>query len=134
MHARTDSRTPSRTPESGFLRFLACARGWVLGWMVLSVLVATLSPLVKPQAMNLVCSTAGLIQLVVTGDDGNTQPMGSHGMDCALCLPMVAPPPLAYSLPQPLQPLGYALQTIPAAHIAALTAAPPPGRGPPAFS
>jgi len=33
-----------------------------------------------------------------------------------------------------VQPLAYVLQSIPAAIIAALTAAPPPARGPPAFS
>jgi hypothetical protein len=36
--------------------------------------------------------------------------------------------------PEPVLPLAYVLQSIPSAIIAALTAAPPPARGPPAFS
>ena len=35
---------------------------------------------------------------------------------------------------EPVQPLAYVLQSIPAARIASLTAAPLPARGPPVFS
>jgi hypothetical protein len=56
-------------------------------------------------------------------------------MDCPLCATSSAPPPPVLRLSaEPAQPLAHVLQSIPAAHIAALTAAPLPARGPPAFS
>lgn len=103
---------------------------FVLVWFALSLGVAIASPLVKPQAMELVCSGAGAIKLVKT-DDGVQQPPG-HTLDCPLCLPHSAPPPLARLPVEPPQPLAHALRPIPAAHIAARTAAPLPPRGPPA--
>ncbi|HEY5580804.1 MAG TPA: DUF2946 domain-containing protein, partial [Rhodoferax sp.] len=42
------------------------------------------------------------------------------------------PPPVAHAATEPMQALGHVLQGIPAAHIAALSAAPLPARGPPA--
>ena len=66
-------------------------------------------------------------------DDG-AQEMGASHLDCPLCVLTGAPPPAppVVQLPQP-QPLGHALQSIPAARIAAATAAPLPARGPPAL-
>ncbi len=106
----------------------------VLAWFVLSLGVAVASPIVQPQAMELVCSSVGTVKLMVQTDDG-TQELGAAHLDCALCLPNGAPPPLpvALSFDMPL-PLGRALRPIPAARIAAATSAPLPARGPPAFS
>ncbi len=102
----------------------------LLAWFALSVGVALGSPLVKPQAAELICSGAGSMKLLVKGDDGAAAE-ASHTLHCALCATFDAPP--AAPAPGPaLQPLGLALQPILAAHIAARTAAPPPGRGPPA--
>jgi len=113
-------------------RFLARL---VLAWFVLSLGVAVASPIVQPRAVELVCSSAGAIKLVVQTDDGAQELDAAHTMDCALCLPTGAPPPLpvaaAFDLPLPL---GRAVQPIPAARIASATAAPLPARGPPAFS
>ncbi|GAB2484396.1 hypothetical protein GCM10027082_39210 [Comamonas humi] len=106
---------------------------WVLAWWMLSLAVATAAPLVQPQAMQVVCTTAGSIKLVATSDDGTATELGAGHLDCALCLPMLAPPPFeASSLPLP-SPLAYALQPARAAHIAAATAAPLSARAPPAF-
>ncbi len=107
---------------------------WVLLWFVLSLGAAIASPLVQPRAMELVCSSAGAIQVVVQGDDG-AQALGAAQADCPLCVPGGAPPPgvAAITLPSPL-PLGRAVQPIPAARIAAATAAPLPARGPPTIS
>jgi hypothetical protein len=59
------------------------------------------------------------------------QELGATHMDCPLCLLTGAPPPaLVAALPHPL-PLAHAVQPIPAARIAAATAAPLPARGPP---
>ena len=105
----------------------------VLVWFVLSLGVAIASPVVNPQAMELVCSSAGAVKVVVKTDDG-AQEMGASHLDCPLCVLTGAPPPApaVVQLPQP-QPLGHALQSIPSARIAAATAAPLPARGPPAL-
>jgi len=111
----------------------------VLAWFVLSIGVAVASPVVQPQSLELVCSAAGSIKLVVHADDGvhdaGLHDAGAGHLDCALCLPGGAPPPLALApaLPAPL-PLGRALQPVEAARIAAATAAPPPARGPPVLA
>ena len=107
----------------------------VLAWFVLSLGVAVASPIVKPQDILLVCSGSGAMKVLVKADDGSTSELGSKTMDCPLCAPMAAPPPPAVNARiAPHQPLSYALLGIPAAHIAARTAAPLPARGPPAFS
>ena len=105
----------------------------VLAWFMASLLVAGASPLVNPQSMELVCSASGSIKVIVQGDDGPTE-MGVAAMDCPLCM-LSGPPPAAaqVTLPTPL-PLGRALQSIPAARIAAATASPLPARGPPTLS
>ena len=99
-------------------------------WFVLSMAAAIASPLVKPQAMELICSGSGAVKLLIKSDDGSTQ-VASHTLDCPLCASLGAPPPVARLSAQPVQPLSHVLQTIPAAHIASLTAVPPPARGPP---
>ncbi|MBO9677352.1 MAG: hypothetical protein J7556_03895 [Acidovorax sp.] len=114
-------------------RSLSALRLWVLAWFVAWVGVGIASPLVNPQAMELVCSSAGMVKLYVQTDDGPVE-LGASGMDCPLCVPSAAPPPaVALSVPA-AQPLGYVLQSIPAARLAAATAAPLPARGPPLFT
>lgn len=103
----------------------------VLVWFMLSMGAAIASPMVKPQAMELVCSGSGAIKVLIKTDDG-MQEMGTHTLDCPLCSAVGAPPVLARSQSEPVQPLAYVLRSIPSAHIAALTAAPLPARGPPA--
>jgi len=106
---------------------------FVLVWFALSIGVAIASPIVKPQAMELVCSGAGVMKLLLKTDDG-TKEVSSHTLDCSLCVTNGAPPPLASTVKfEPVQPLAYVMQSIPAAHMASLTAAPLPARGPPAF-
>ncbi|WP_298930337.1 DUF2946 family protein [uncultured Ramlibacter sp.] len=103
----------------------------VLAWFALSIGVALASPLVQPQSMELICSGAGAMKLLLKdADGGQSQP--SPTLDCPLCA-SVAPAPVAAAMPA-AQPLGLALQSLPAAHIAARTAVPPPGRGPPLFA
>ncbi|MDP9910397.1 hypothetical protein J2W27_002509 [Variovorax boronicumulans] len=112
------------------LRTFCAMHRLVLAWFMASLLVAGASPLVNPQAMELVCSAAGTVKLIVQGDDGATE-VGMVAMDCPLCM-VSGPPPAAVqvTLPTPL-PLGRALQPIPAARLAAATASPLPARGPP---
>ena len=107
---------------------------FVLVWFALSIGVAIASPLVKPRAMQVICSGSGAMKLVIQTDDGGQEVAGLT-LDCPLCATSSAPPPPAAPLTaEPAQPLAYVLQSIPAARIAALTAAPLPARGPPAFS
>jgi hypothetical protein len=106
----------------------------VLAWFVLSLGVAVASPVVNPRAMELVCSAAGAVKVIVQTDDG-AQEMGAFHMDCPLCVLTGAPPPTAPLADVPtIQPLARVVQSIPAARIAAVTAAPLPARGPPVFS
>lgn len=117
-----------------FLRNAHLLARFVLVWFALSIGVAIASPIVKPQAMELICSGSGVMKVLVKTDDGS-QEVSSHTLDCPLCANNSAPPPPVVRLTAaPLQPLAYVLQSIPAAHIASLTAAPLPARGPPAFS
>ncbi len=107
---------------------------FVLVWFALSIGAAIASPLIKPQAMELICTGSGVMKVLVKNDDGSSTEVASRMLDCPLCASVSAPPPVAKTGAQPAQPLGNVLQTIPIAHIAALTGAPPPARGPPAFS
>lgn len=104
----------------------------MLAWFALSLGVAAASPLVSPKAMEMVCSATGAMTLLVMTDDGLKEVV-SVPQDCPLCVNGGAPPPVASSTLEPFQPLAHVLQPIPAAHIAALTAAPLPARGPPVF-
>ena len=120
-----------------FLRQSHLITRFALVWFALFVCVAAASPLINPQSMEMVCSGSGVMKLVIQsqGDDGGGVGEASgHSLDCSLCGAFGAPPPVATSLPALPQPLAYALQSIPAARIAALTGAPLPARGPPTFS
>ena len=114
------------------LRLLAC---FLLAWFAVAIGVATASPLVHPQAMELICSAAGDVKLIVLSDDG-AQGQRGHTLDCPLCVHLggAAPPPPGGLCLQVMQPLAHALRPIALAHIAARTAAPLPARGPPAVS
>ncbi|WP_213958279.1 MULTISPECIES: DUF2946 family protein [unclassified Variovorax] len=115
-------------------RSLALVGRGVLLWFMLSMGAAIASPIVHPQAVELVCSSAGAIKAVVQTDDG-AQELGASHMDCPLCVLTGAPPPAASLAKLPvIQPLGHAAQPIPAARLAAATRAPLPARGPPASS
>lgn len=103
----------------------------VLVWFALFVGAAIASPIVKPTGGQMVCSAMGGMKLVVD-EDGQAQPV-SASMDCPLCAPVFTPPsPQAQVFDVPCA-LGHVLQTLPAAHIAGLTGAPLPPRGPPSL-
>ena len=109
-------------------RFLARL---VLAWFALSLGVAIASPLVQPKAMQLVCSGSAMKLVIQGGDEG--QAPATHTLDCPLCAAASAPPPAVEPAPV-VQPLARAVQSIPAADLAARTAAPLPARGPPSFA
>ena len=105
----------------------------VLVWFVLSLGVAVASPMVHPQAMELICSGSGAIKVLIKTDDVVKEAAG-HTLDCPLCAVSGTPPPVARVAVDPAQPLPHVLRPIPAAPIARLTAAPFPARGPPLLS
>jgi hypothetical protein len=104
---------------------------FVLVWFALSIGVAVASPIVNPQAMELVCSGTGVMKVLVKTDDG-VKEVNTATLDCPLCATMSAPLPMVSTTVAAPHPLSFALQTIPAARIAALVGAPLPARGPPA--
>lgn len=120
-------------PSLQTIRSLRWLARLVLAWFVVSIGVAVASPMVNPQPMELICSGSGAIKLLVKTDDGATE-VPSHTLDCPLCAQVSAPPPASQGQVPVVHPLAHALRPIPAAHIAARTAAPLPPRGPPALS
>ena len=136
MHIKPAGGVPGRwaiIPAMHFLRQARLLARLVLAGFVLALGVAIASPLVQPQSMELVCATGGAMKLIVKNADGTAQERG-HTLDCPLCASVAAPPPLIALAVEAPSPLAYALQPLPAAHIAARTAAPLPARGPPAYS
>jgi hypothetical protein len=103
-------------------------------WFALTLGAAVASPLVNPQTELVICTGAGMLK-VVLADDGtvSTAATSDSGdtLFCPLCLVAGAPPSVVLSKVSAPQPLAHALQGVPAAIIAARTAAPPPARAPP---
>jgi hypothetical protein len=103
----------------------------LLAWFVLVVGIASLAPALHAASADSICEPPSAI--AGTPDTGDRVDAGAaHTLQCPLCLPMGAPPGTPTVRAQPVQPLGHALRPVPAAHIASLTAAPLPARGPPA--
>lgn len=115
------------------LRLSLLGRLALLGF-VLSLGVAGASPLVRPQALELVCASAGTLKVVLHTGDG-VQEMGASHLDCPLCVPGGAPPRVA---PAAETPARFVADRAPwpdaAPRAMAAAAAPLPARGPPAFA
>ena len=106
----------------------------MLVWFALSLGAAIASPLINPQSTEIICTGSGVMKVLIKNADGSSTESVSRMLDCPMCAPLGAPPPVQKSFTEPVQPLGHVLKTIPAAHIAAATGVPPPARGPPTFS
>lgn len=114
------------------MQFLRNARQLVyytLVWFALSIGVAGLSPLVNAQDLQLVCSSAGVMKFVASGDAD----AASTGLklDCPLCLGVVAPPPVSTLSLVSYESLVYALPRYASNHLILASAASLPARGPP---
>ena len=106
---------------------------WVLACFVLSLSSAIAAPLTGQQSMELVCSMNAGMKLLVKDSNGEVQ-SNYTVLDCPLCQSPLAPPPPFVQVHQLLDAsLAYAMQSIPAARIAALVAPPMPARGPPSL-
>ena len=106
---------------------------WVALWFVLSLGAAVASPMIQPQAMSLICSSAGAMQVIVQTDDGAIE-LGSHSLDCPLCANLAAPPAQLLVLAQAAQLAAGAPRPAPTAHPPYQPHQPWQARAPPVFS
>ena len=104
----------------------------MLLWVTLSLGVAMASPMVNPQALTLVCSAAGVVQLKI-GADGDAPATPLHTMHCVLCLSMGAPPVTVAAVAAPTS-LAFALRAAPAQRPQGRITTAAAARGPPALA
>ena len=100
-------------------------------WWCLALGLAAAAPLAQAQGSRMVCTASGMVMLV-DADSGAPVGQSAHTMDCVLCMVAGAPPSAAAALD-----LHDAAQETPVPQpvlsaLAWRSAAPPPGRGPPA--
>lgn len=105
----------------------------VLVWFALFLGAAVASPVLKPVGGQLVCSAMGGMKMVADADN-SAAPEPLSSMDCPLCAPLLAPPAPQASTAPPPDGLAHALRSLALAHIASLSGAPLPPRGPPALN
>jgi hypothetical protein len=103
----------------------------VLVWYVLFVGVSVLASTLQPKTMDVVCSSMGLMKLVVQGE-GNDSALPAS-MDCPLCAHATPtlPPPTVADLAHVPDARSHIVQRLPEAVLTARTAPPLPSRGPP---
>ena len=106
---------------------------WVLVCFAFSLGVAVTSPLIKTQAMQLVCTGTGTMTLVTTTDDDSVA-TDRATLDCPLCAHLGAPPPSFLSRAEPVFDLAFGLQPLQAARLSALLRGPWQARAPPAHA
>jgi hypothetical protein len=108
---------------------------FVLVWFAVFVGVAVASPLVKPQAVHLVCSAIGGVKLVQTdaADDVVGGAALRTALNCPACLPLIAPPAAEILDSLPTGHLSHFLQPLPSARVASLLGQPWQARAPPIF-
>ena len=108
----------------------------VLVWFALFMGAAVASPLVKPQATEMVCTAMGSMKLVQANADADeVVPVALHtGLDCPDCLPLIAPALAAVPVVLPPGGLAHVLQPRPAARLASLLGQSWQARAPPTFS
>ena len=104
----------------------------VAAWFLLSVLASVASPLVHPQRVELICSSTGMVRLMVPTDDGLVE-LGATALDCPLCVPFSAPPGAAALKLPPAWPHASPVVVSRTAFPLAATMVLPPATGPPAF-
>jgi hypothetical protein len=108
-------------------RFLAIL---VLVWFALFIGVAIASPILNPTETQMVCSSAGGMKMVASGEEGVDAKLTAN-MDCPLCAPVHVPLQACNTSFDHASPLAHSLHPIAAELIAAHTAPPLPSRGPP---
>jgi len=106
---------------------------WVVtAWFLLSMLASVASPLVHPQRIELICSSTGMVRLMVSADDGLVE-LGATALDCPLCVPFSAPPSAAALKLPPVWPHATPVVVFRTALPSAATVVLPPATGPPSL-
>ena len=108
---------------------------FVLVWFALFVGAAVASPLVKTEAVQLVCSAIGGVKLVhpdAAGDDVSLAAL-HIALDCPACMPLIAPPAADVLASLSTGNLSHILQPLLAARLASLLGQPWQARAPPFF-
>ena len=102
----------------------------VLAWYVLFVGVSVLAATLQPKTMDVVCSSMGIMKVVVQGEGDEAQ---VRSMDCPLCAHATPalPPPTVADLVYVPDARAYIAQRLPEAVLIASTSPPLPSRGPP---
>ncbi|MBK6867405.1 MAG: hypothetical protein IPG98_05555 [Burkholderiales bacterium] len=106
----------------------------MLGWFLLTLLAAGISPLMRPQRIDIVCSSVNGRTVTLAIQTGlETKALSAHGastLDCPLCLPAHTPPSLCRTVvPTPAPVATQAFR--PAPCVLAFAHVLPPVRGPP---
>ncbi len=103
----------------------------VLVWYVLFVGVSVLAATLQPKTLVVVCSSVGIMKVVVQGEGSDAQVRSS--MDCPLCAHATPalPPPMVADLAHVPDAHSHTVQRLPEAVLTARTAPPLPSRGPP---
>ena len=126
-------RSPSQSrpmPSLHTLRNTPWLARLALLWLALTLGAAAASPLVNPQNELVICTAVGMVKVVLNAD-GSVSTSPSSGANCPLCVGGGAPPVLVTLTFQSAPPLSHVQRRVPTAPRVALTAAPPPPRGPP---
>ena len=105
----------------------------VLVWFALFMGVAIASPILNPTETQMVCSSAGGMKMVASGEEA-TDSLQAANMDCPLCAPVVVPLEACSAGIDKPKPLAHLLHPVAAALVAFLTSPPLPSRGPPFIS
>lgn len=111
----------------------------VLAWFLCVVGMAGAVPLIHPQSLELVCGASGAVKLVVVGQAGDDdaprpQALGTHGLDCSLCLQLQAPPPQVHPTVAPAAALHDKVPVLALMHWPQWDGTALPARGPPRFT
>lgn len=104
----------------------------VLVWFVLLIGAGMVSAAVHPSSLQMVCSSAGIVKLVDTGDSDST-PQLARSMECPLCVTVLPPPSLAPTRRDLGSQVALPVPGRPEARVALVVAPPLPPRGPPAL-
>jgi hypothetical protein len=116
------------------LRQLTQITRLVLAWFVLTLGVAVASPIVNPQAMELVCTSGAQVKLVTLDDDG-TQASPSHStLDCPACLAITLPASTPRFIVERALPQRPTWPPISPSRLGAPSGAALPPRGPPTLA
>jgi hypothetical protein len=103
-------------------------------WFALTLGAAVASPMVQPQQELVICTGAGMLKVVLADDGTVTTADASDTGDalfCPLCLAGGAPVAAVVKAIDPARSTGLVRAGTPTAHIATVSAAPLPARGPP---